>query len=47
MSDGKLEVQMADEKVTFRLPNAMKHYLDFDDLSYCADITDNVVDEDV
>ena len=38
---------MRDKKVTFRLPNAMKHSLHFDDLCYCVDVNDDVVDEHV
>ena len=47
VSDGKLEPRMGNEKVTFRLPNAMKHSLYYDDLYYCADVVDDVVDEHV
>ena len=47
VSVGKLELRTGDEKVTFRLPNTIKHYHDFDDLCYCADVIGNVIDEHV
>lgn len=44
---GRLELRMVYEKVTFRLPNEINHFLNFDDSCYWVDIIDDVVDEHV
>ena len=43
--DGKLVFRMGNEEVTFKLPNAMKHSLDFDDSCYYVNVIDDFVDD--
>lgn len=40
-----MTLRIGDEKITYRLAKAMKHSLHFDNIGYCLDVIDELVDE--
>ena len=45
MDGGELTLCVGDDKLTYRLAEAMRHSLDFDDTLYYLDTTDDLIDE--
>ena len=45
MDGGELTLRVGDDKLTYRLAEAMRHSLDFDDALYFISATDDLIDE--
>jgi len=45
MDRGELTLRVGDDKLTYRLAEAMRHSFDFDDTLYYLDTTDDLIDE--
>ena len=45
MEGGELTLRIGDDKLTYRLAEAMRHSLDFDDTLYFFDTTNDLIDD--
>jgi len=45
MEGGELTLRIGDDKLTYRLAEAMRHSLDFDDTLYFLDTTNDLIDD--